>query len=342
MRFGDSTRLHVIGFLCLAFAASVVSLDTTKAQQQITCSHDALSEAAASLALSRARTPSSAAPTSAEIRRALERSGSSLPSARALVAPRHTSEHAMLTRLPQQEAGFVCGIAENANEQVIIAGFEHGTLRRIGEAENSAGELVATWAEHVTSPYLVLIFSSGQSAAFALPEDGVFPLDEVDGTEHDRLMRAQLMGTLSSGPRPIANWGSPSLPPMPAGHSVADRVSRLRDQSGASSLRPNRLLSEAAARHAQNVCRSGRASHVIRQWPEDRMRQLGLRARHLGEVVARAASTSDALEALAQSPSHRLALVDRRFTDVGHASVRRGDTSCVVVFLAAWPQAIGR
>ncbi|MEM6955563.1 MAG: hypothetical protein AAF411_16230 [Myxococcota bacterium] len=190
--------------------------------------------------------------------------------------------------------------------------------------------------------YVAAIRADGRAEAFALPaavwSDGerrlALPTDVV---------AAQLMGSGRTGPRVLALWRDRlrDVPPLPAGSSPLQRVQRLREDLGAGPLRDNRLLREAAASHASDVCAARQARHAFRTWPAERMRSLGLRARHLGEVVGRAASTDAALEALARSPSHRLALTDRRFTDGGLASVGTAGARCVVLFVAAWPQAIG-
>ena len=72
--------------------------------------------------------------------------------------------------------------------------------------------------------------------------------------------------------------------------------------------------------------------------PERRLRAAGISARVVGEVVARGASAGDAVEGLARSPSHRMTVVDRRFTDGGQGVAVAGGRTCVVVLLAAWPR----
>ena len=72
--------------------------------------------------------------------------------------------------------------------------------------------------------------------------------------------------------------------------------------------------------------------------PEARLRRRHVVARVVGEVVARARTEDEAFDALLASPSHRRALVDRRFTDVGVGTARRGASLCVVIDLAAWPR----
>jgi uncharacterized protein YkwD len=72
---------------------------------------------------------------------------------------------------------------------------------------------------------------------------------------------------------------------------------------------------------------------------EERLEDAGVRARHVGEVVARGRDRSAAWQALATSPSHHGALTDPRFTDVGigETTDEEGRT-CLVVVLAGWPR----
>ena len=61
-------------------------------------------------------------------------------------------------------------------------------------------------------------------------------------------------------------------------------------------------------------------------------------ARVVGETVARGRDLRGALEALSESPSHRMTLVDRRFTDVGYGTATAHGATCVVALFAAWPR----
>lgn len=229
-------------------------------------------------------------------------------------------------RFNEADGPGVCGEAVG-QRRVLVFGVRAGRLHRVGD------DLIAEWDSAFDDAYVVAVNASGGAQALAIPEDRRIEIP-------DGLVRAQLMATGPSGPRPVADWGASRLPDLPQARTSEGRLARLREASGVGGLRPNRLLAQAAQRHAQDVCREHRARHVFDSWPAERMRRLGLRARHLGETVARASSVDGALEALAQSPSHRMALVDRRFTDVGLGVVRSRGESCVVVFLAAWPQAI--
>ena len=109
-------------------------------------------------------------------------------------------------------------------------------------------------------------------------------------------------------------------------------------------MRANRVLSEVATAHARAVCGSGRVAHTLVPDgdPEARLRRAGVVARVVGETVARSTSVAKAYVALMRSPSHRLTLLDRRFTEAGIATAESGEHVCLVVLLAAWPRYVGR
>ncbi len=160
-------------------------------------------------------------------------------------------------------------------------------------------------------------------------------------------LRAQLVAEGPGGPRPIAErrfGGGVTRIVADSDEPVRARIAHLREHESLLALRDNRLLADVAETHATRMCREGRVSHVDRGGdPRERLAHAGLSARHVGEVVARAANPSRAYAALLQSPSHRAALSDRRFTDVGigRAHDHRGRT-CLVVLLAAWPRPLVR
>ena len=172
-----------------------------------------------------------------------------------------------------------------------------------------------------------------------------------------RPLRIQLVASGRLGPRPLAQVdvgeldGDPRATAEPRGDADRARTSVTGVVELLQSLRPgrapprrNRLLARAALVHAQNVCRQRQVAHQLAPGadPESRMRRQGIDARVFGEVVARGASIEAALRALDESPSHRMVLRDRRFTDVGWAAVRHDESVCLVVEMAAWPHFVGR
>ena len=124
---------------------------------------------------------------------------------------------------------------------------------------------------------------------------------------------------------------------------LLSRIDSYRRQHGVGGVRINDLLSHSAQRHAEHVCELGRVAHRLDGGddPETRLREEHIEARAVGEAIARADSADAALTAVFDSPSHRAAVTERRFTDagVGQALDQKGHT-CLVVLLAAWPRRI--
>ena len=151
----------------------------------------------------------------------------------------------------------------------------------------------------------------------------------------------QVVATGPDGPRPVAEQRVGEGPPVAVVRSdepVATRVDRLRESAEVGPLRRNQLLARVAERHARAICRDGRVSHLTGGAdPVERLAREGIRARHVGETAARSRDLDTAYAATLRSPSHRAALVDRRFTDIGVGSA---EGHCLVVLLAAWPRAV--
>jgi uncharacterized protein YkwD len=165
-----------------------------------------------------------------------------------------------------------------------------------------------------------------------------------------RPLVVQLVAEGRHGPRPFAqrtlfaSTDGELGPSSDGDDDVAARIAALRVHRGAGALRSNRLLTEEAHAHAGRVCREGVVAHRLDDGdPEERLARRGIVARVVGETVARARTVREALAALADSPSHLMTLVDRRFTDAGYGqAVDAEGRRCVVVLLAAWPRMLGR
>lgn len=331
--------------LCmLAWGCLLVALPG-QARAEPCASDDTLSEAAAMLLL--------AGPPldDGDVAAALRSAQSDLPSARAL-AVRPDDEGAVRRWLRRvRDAGdapLACGEARSAEHRVVLAAPRGGWLEVRGR------QVRARLADGFGDPYLVFRDAADRMGRQpldpgALEARAELPADLVPP------VTVQLMAKGSSGPRPVAIRRIGSEAPSPGAHaargargagrderSTARRLARLRETQGvSSSLRRNRLLRQAAADHARRVCRSRRVAHEISPGadPEARLAQQGVRARVVGEAVARARGRGASFDALTRSPEHRMTLTDRRFTDVGigRAEDDRGHT-CLVILLAAWPR----
>lgn len=329
-------------------------------------SDDALSEAAAALLLEGARRPSADA-----LSRAARAAGSDAPVLHALdVSLDRGGDTALATWLAglreRSDAPLACGEATSATRRLVIAVARGGWLDedmpvRSEESGLALPVVRGGLAPGFAEPLLAIRDASGElhripvdprslAAGFVMPAE-VEPPAQV-----------QLVARGPTGPRPVAERlvGAPPVdedaplrattavvaarPPHPQVTSAEDLpeiLDSLREAADAGPLRHNRLLTSVAARHAADVCREARVAHELEPGadPEARLAAAGLRARVVGEVIARAPTLERALAALARSPSHHATLVDRRFTDAGlaHAEDPNGRT-CVVVLLAAWPR----
>lgn len=303
---------------------------------------DALAEAASVLALE-GRVDDDA------LRDALREVGTDLPSVRALEGD-ETSLARTLQRLAREgDAPLVCGRASSARGAVALVAWRGGALER---AEDSS---------------LRVRLAAGFSEARVLMQDADGQTNDEPVRDGERLtipddltrpVRVQLLATGPAGPRPVAertvvdaaegSEGSMSDEARAATNVASDedlatRIAALRALAGVGELRDNRLLREAAEEHAARICREGAVRHEVDGAdPEVRLRRRGIVARVVGEVAARARDEDAAFDALLASPSHRAAIVDRRFTDVGVGVARVGRNLCVVADFAAWPRFAGR
>ncbi|MEO0322823.1 MAG: CAP domain-containing protein [Myxococcota bacterium] len=277
----------------------------------------------------------------AEVQAALRAAGSDLPGARVLRGTAPALGRALRRLAASEDAPLVCGLARSAADITLVV------APRAGRLEPTAGGLRVALADGFEDGYV----------AFRGAEGGLVRRRALHGRmlawpEVLRAPRvAQLVASGPEGPRPVALREEPGAgsPPVaapsaePSGDDVLAGVASLRRREGVLPLRDNRLLRAAALRHATRVCAAGRARHGLGAGddPRRRLRAEHIEARHVGEVVARGASRREAFAGLLASPSHRAALVDRRFTDVGVAEAQGDGGPCVVIVLAAWPRVVG-
>jgi uncharacterized protein YkwD len=243
----------------------------------------------------------------------------------------------------------VCGEARSESHRLLLASRRGGKLAREGERLRIALE------PGFKAPSLVYETEQGE-----LVRALISPAELANGAlipASPPLRRVQLIAESRSGPRPVAELGlssravdlaTPSLASEAGGtrlrssDAVLGQLTSFRHEQGLGELRDNQLLSTSAQRHAARLCELGRLAHKIEgEDPELRLKREHIAARHVGEVLARAESSDRAFQALLDSPSHRMALSRREFTDagVGQASDRKGQV-CMVLLLAAWPRRI--
>lgn len=308
-------------------------LSAAPAQAQ-DCEHDdALARAASELLLTGGEW------TSRQVIDAAHAAGSDAPTVHARFS-RDGDASAWLARLGGGSAATLrCGRAES----------ERGTLwlaaPALGHLEIVSADPLRVRASFVVGTGAATLFvldARGETTAFEVPGSPT----EVDlGRDLALPATLQLVAAHADGPRPVAErtLGEPRVESTLADEApVLDAVEALRRTADTLPLRTSRLLARIAREHADAVCRSGHVAHVIEDGDaEARLDAAGVRARHVGEVVARGRDRAAAWLAIATSPSHHGALTDARFTDVGIGETTDdAGRTCLVVVLAAWPRRI--
>jgi uncharacterized protein YkwD len=312
------------------------------------CTPDtALSDAAAELLLT------GKAPDSQQLMAAVRAAGSEAIAPRALYLPTDDPAHIAkwLTDMrAKNDVDLICGDARSERARLILASARAATL--VVDRAVLRGTLAAGFER----PELVLRRSDGTLTRVAIKREELergIPMDpEWEATQ------VQLLAWGPSGPRPVAErtltrdgasdaverLSLSSEAPLDA-RGIADVLGQLRARHGRPTLRLNRLANGVAEAHAKAVCAQGRVVHELEPGvdPETRIARAGLKAQLTGETVARAADANAALQALWQSPSHSLTLLERRFTDVGVGlAADEQHRTCLVVLLMAWPRPVPR
>ena len=323
----------------------------------------ALSAAAAELLLLNRK------PSSEQLTGAVREAGSDAVQVRALLWRGETDEHARdwLTELAASaDAPTVCGIAHGAGKHLLLASPRGGSLEPLGARSHAVkGRL----APEFRAAELVLADAEGGMQRLAVDRDQLARGIPI-AAELPRPVQVQLVARGKRGPRPVAERMLPAqdgdasgrdayrpvAPAEAAAEPVAqsgeaataqvdDLLAALRSEQRKPELRPNALLAKVAGEHAKRVCEQGVVAHELERGgdPQQRLLAAGLKARRVGETVARAATPEAAFAAFEHSPSHRLTLLERGFTDAGvGTSTDREQRHCVVILLAEWPRFVGR
>jgi uncharacterized protein YkwD len=317
-----------------ALTLAFVALLAAPARAQIEgCTDDPrLSEAAAALALE-------ASPAEDALLALVHGAGSEAPRAHALsIGETETARVSewIASLIERGETPLACGEARIGDRRVIVATPAAATL--VIEGHHVTGELASGWHD----PMLYAEDASGEVHALELtaPSYSASLPDDLEA------IRVQIVARGPDGPRPVAErvLGVRESDATGSDQPRA-RVAELRHAAGAPAVRASRMFDRIATAHAESICEAGEAAHELEPGrdPSERLREEGVVARHVGEVAARGADVPAALAALAHSPSHRAALVDRRFTDVGVGTAEGADGHhCVVVILTAWPRIVAR
>jgi uncharacterized protein YkwD len=329
--------------------------------EPLPCQDDpALSAAAAELLLSEDAVDSQG------LTRALRAAGSDAVAVRALLW-RGDSSTQVRSWLSDFAAGadapMTCGIAHGASKHLLLAAARGGALQPVDARSHTIkGKLEPSFK----AAELVIADARGGLQRFAVDAKQLAHGVRLDD-DLPRPAQIQLVARGRRGPRPLAERVLPAddasarddlsgateapaveprMSPEPhSGLQAAELLTELRREQGRPDLRDNALLEKVAAEHAKRVCASGVIAHELERGknPEERLRNAGIQARRVGETVARSADTESAFAAFERSPSHRLTLLERGFTDVGIGdSIDAEHRHCVVVLLAEWPRYVGR
>jgi uncharacterized protein YkwD len=254
------------------------------------------------------------------------------------------------------DAPAVCGYAQGPSERLLLVAAKAGSLHALsGHSKRVRGGLAKDFRDPV------LIVSDRDGALRRLPLEREQLIRGVDiPTEWRRPARIQLIASGPAGPRPVAERTLPvpgglrSAEAVQARESesagaplvpIAKRLAWLRRAHDVAPLRQHAVLERVAAAHAARICQSGVVAHepAAGADPEARLRLAGVDARRVGETVARSETPQSAFAAFERSPSHRLTLLERGFTDVGIGdAVDEAHRHCVVILLASWPRYVGR
>lgn len=294
------------------------------------------------------------APTAETLSAALAVAGSDLPSVQALRAP--LADGRARTRFlaaaqERADAPLVCGEAEGETHRVLLVAARGGRLD-VGEPSQvgASPRLRVSLERRFAEAYIAGRDADDQLHRWVVDDDVLARGLELP-PDVPRPVVVQLVASGPDGPRPLSRRvvgtrgalvSTQSPLSVDGDDDLATRVATLRATDGVRELRLNRLLVAEAGAHAARVCASGRVRHQGLEDDADdprvRLLHRGVQARVVGETVARGSDLQAALRALSESPSHRLTLVDPRFTDVGFGTVRSAAGTCVVALFAAWPR----
>jgi hypothetical protein len=331
--------LRFASVLFVIAAAAPARADT----EPLCVEESALAEAAAELLLK------DAAPSDEALSQAVRRAGSDAVLVRALFTRGHDdarAEQFIAAARERTDAPLACGSAQSERARLLLVTPRAGTLLPI---ERKATPLVRGSLERgFSSPKLVVIDGDGTLQNIDTTVRELAQGVELD-PEWPKPLRVQLIGKGPAGPRPLAErvLGEPAslVQDAPIDLQPEQQLAVARGDAGASGLRAHTLLTEVATAHAAQVCAEGRIAHELSPGadPEQRLQARGIKARRVGETIARERSAGGALQRMLQSPAHRLSLLEPGFTDVGFGEARdaRGRV-CLVVLLASWPRFVGR
>jgi len=120
--------------------------------------------------------------------------------------------------------------------------------------------------------------------------------------------------------------------------TLGELIDRERDRLGLAALERDRRLDRIAGAHSADMVARGFFGHRSPDGESlaDRLERAALAPQHSAENVARSRSVTRVHRNLMESPSHRINIVDPRFTHLGIGIARDGDDVVVTEIFARW------
>jgi hypothetical protein len=236
------------------------------------------------------------------------------------------------------------------NQRLVLASARAGRLDPI---EHRPKQFCVQVAEGFTEPHIMALEANGSVHALSFQQRHNGPcastIEIPRGLGEPTIVQLSARGR--NGVQTIAErWiGAPSNHDMKHSWFASIRTSedawqrliRLRHDYEAAPLRDNTLLVEQAQEYARQTCESNHIVHELipGKNAQHRLKERGVDAQLVGEVISRGQTAGLAFAALVRSPSHILTMTDRRFTDAGVGIIEAAKGRVCLVFLfAAWPQ----
>ncbi len=280
-------------------------------------------------------------PPAGEVERLVRTLGSDLPAISVRATANEQGIAAWLADYAQRgEGAIVCGRARRSSVNTEAGDLVLVAARRGGRLNVSDRTLTAELQSGFRSPRLVALYRDGTVAELARDGSALRPIEVREPTP----LVVQLIGSTERGPRPVAeHWFA--APPRSLSAEVASiedaasLLNHLRRQSGVGGVRAHASVARAATRHASAVLARGYPSHWMNGvGPDDRVLSERVASPFNGEAIGCAHDLASAFDGLWLSPSHREALTDRRFTDVGIGVASDTRRTCLVILLARFPR----
>lgn len=253
---------------------------------------------------------------------------------------------------PPRRCGVAVARVGDASQVVALAAEAGATLSPVPRTAR-VGQWItvdATLLTHATGAKLLLLGPSGRPR----PVPTAFEAHEHGGHARARFapdrpgaFLVQLLAELEDGPRPVLEFRVYADVPAATDEELVapgetsargadaaalfEMVGAARASEDLPPLIRDPALDRLCKEHVARMARSGRIAHDAGDGdPALRAETAGVRARAVGENVARAATLKEAHRVLWASPSHRANVLSAEFTHVGVAETRAPEGGVVV------------